>query len=208
MMKRLAVAGPVAWLNRAKSASLASLPASSEGWSRPEKKRPATPSMSFSSLRSRLLATFTSGEIRERFDGGGFRRPSGSDQGRHWLFVECARVRPGGVSLHGRSRQLVECARVRPGGVLLHGRRLDSATDPSFRNEVPRGTLFFSSGEWRNWQTRRIQVPVIARSWGFKSPLAHQGFRPLRGLCPGVEKPSIATRLQPFQSHECSIRVV
>ena len=29
-------------------------------------------------------------------------------------------------------------------------------------------------GEWRNWQTRRIQVPVIARSWGFKSPLAHK----------------------------------
>ena len=29
------------------------------------------------------------------------------------------------------------------------------------------------SGEWRNWQTRRIQVPVSARTWGFKSPLAH-----------------------------------
>ena len=27
--------------------------------------------------------------------------------------------------------------------------------------------------EWRNWQTRRIQVPVPARAWGFKSPLAH-----------------------------------
>ena len=23
------------------------------------------------------------------------------------------------------------------------------------------------------WQTRRIQVPVSARTWGFKSPLAH-----------------------------------
>src|SRR5262245_26951644 len=31
------------------------------------------------------------------------------------------------------------------------------------------------SGEWRNWQTRRIQVPVFARTWGFKSPLAHRG---------------------------------
>ena len=30
------------------------------------------------------------------------------------------------------------------------------------------------SGEWRNWQTRRIQVPVSERMWGFKSPLAHQ----------------------------------
>ena len=29
------------------------------------------------------------------------------------------------------------------------------------------------SGEWRNWQTRRIQVPVSERMWGFKSPLAH-----------------------------------
>ena len=31
------------------------------------------------------------------------------------------------------------------------------------------------SGEWRNWQTRRIQVPVSERMWGFKSPLAHHG---------------------------------
>ncbi len=27
--------------------------------------------------------------------------------------------------------------------------------------------------EWRNWQTRRLQVPVSERMWGFKSPLAH-----------------------------------
>jgi hypothetical protein len=27
--------------------------------------------------------------------------------------------------------------------------------------------------EWRNRQTRRIQVPVPARAWGFNSPLAH-----------------------------------
>ena len=30
-----------------------------------------------------------------------------------------------------------------------------------------------TSGEWRNWQTRRLQVPVSERMWGFKSPLAH-----------------------------------
>src|SRR5665213_2675323 len=30
-----------------------------------------------------------------------------------------------------------------------------------------------SRGEWRNWQTRRLQVPVFERMWGFKSPLAH-----------------------------------
>ena len=29
-------------------------------------------------------------------------------------------------------------------------------------------------GEWRNWQTRRLQVPVSERMWGFKSPLAHR----------------------------------
>ena len=33
------------------------------------------------------------------------------------------------------------------------------------------------SGEWRNWRTRRIQVPVSARTWGFKSPLAHRSRR-------------------------------
>jgi hypothetical protein len=37
-------------------------------------------------------------------------------------------------------------------------------------------------GEWRNWQTRRIQVPVSARTWGFKSPLAHQLRRPAATL--------------------------
>lgn len=28
--------------------------------------------------------------------------------------------------------------------------------------------------EWRNWQTRWLQVPVFERTWGFKSPLAHE----------------------------------
>lgn len=32
---------------------------------------------------------------------------------------------------------------------------------------------FLGSREWRNWQTRWLQVPVPARAWGFKSPLAH-----------------------------------
>jgi hypothetical protein len=31
--------------------------------------------------------------------------------------------------------------------------------------------------EWRNWQTRWLQVPVLARAWGFKSPLAHTIYR-------------------------------
>jgi hypothetical protein len=28
--------------------------------------------------------------------------------------------------------------------------------------------------EWRNWQTRRLQVPVVAISCGFKSHLLHK----------------------------------
>ncbi len=30
------------------------------------------------------------------------------------------------------------------------------------------------TGEWRKWQTRRIQDPVRATGWGFNSPLAHR----------------------------------
>jgi hypothetical protein len=33
--------------------------------------------------------------------------------------------------------------------------------------------ISLSLREWRNWQTRWLQVPVLARVWGFKSPLAH-----------------------------------
>ena len=29
-------------------------------------------------------------------------------------------------------------------------------------------------GRVAEWQTRWLQVPVFARTWGFKSPLAHQ----------------------------------
>ena len=30
--------------------------------------------------------------------------------------------------------------------------------------------------KWRNWQTRVVQVHVLARVWGFESLLRHQGF--------------------------------
>jgi hypothetical protein len=30
--------------------------------------------------------------------------------------------------------------------------------------------------EWRNWQTRMVQVHVLARVWGFESLLRHQSF--------------------------------
>ena len=31
--------------------------------------------------------------------------------------------------------------------------------------------------KWRNWQTRVVQVHVLARVWGFESLLRHQDFR-------------------------------
>jgi hypothetical protein len=30
--------------------------------------------------------------------------------------------------------------------------------------------------KWRNWQTRVVQVHVLARVWGFESLLRHQSF--------------------------------
>ena len=35
--------------------------------------------------------------------------------------------------------------------------------------------------KWRNWQTRVVQVHVLARVWGFESLLRHQPFR-MNGL--------------------------
>ena len=61
------------------------------------------------------------------------------------------------------------------------------------------------SREWRNWQTRWIQVPVFERTWGFKSPLAHSGHgrraapRSELGVVPGsfgAAPLSFATRLE------------
>ena len=46
-------------------------------------------------------------------------------------------------------------------------------------------TLAAVAREWRNWQTRWLQVPVFERTWGFKSPLAHHrviGVAPPRGI--------------------------
>ena len=41
------------------------------------------------------------------------------------------------------------------------------------------------SREWRNRQTRWLQVPVPERAWGFNSPLAHQMTK-----APGIRGPS------------------
>jgi len=47
--------------------------------------------------------------------------------------------------------------------------------------EIPASPELFLSlvPEWRNWQTRYVQVVVIARSWRFESSLGHQLFNHL-----------------------------
>ena len=95
-------------------------------------------------------------------------------------------VRPASISPHdaaadldglqAAAERLAECAFDEP---------LEPALEPleSHRSDA-NGAAIGASGptalvrspltrEWRNWQTRRIQVPVPARVWGFKSPLAH-----------------------------------
>ena len=57
---------------------------------------------------------------------------------------------------------------------------LSDDTNPPRVGRIEAGKVADPTGEWRNWQTRRIQVPVSERMWGFKSPLAHR----LRGRCP------------------------
>ena len=42
----------------------------------------------------------------------------------------------------------------------------------------PAVIISLSLREWRNWQTRTVQVRVPVRAWGFKSPLAHQRMAP------------------------------
>ena len=39
------------------------------------------------------------------------------------------------------------------------------------------GSVSALLGRVAKWQTRWLQVPVFARTWGFKSPLAHQSRR-------------------------------
>src|ERR1035437_4538695 len=43
---------------------------------------------------------------------------------------------------------------------------------------VRRTTLsMYTVPKWRNWQTRVVQVHVLARVWGFESLLRHQSFK-------------------------------
>ncbi len=53
----------------------------------------------------------------------------------------------------------------------------DGAVSARRSDKVTELTAQRSSREWRNWQTRWLQVPVPARAWGFKSPLAHENGR-------------------------------
>ena len=47
-----------------------------------------------------------------------------------------------------------------------------------FKSHLPHQKISLNDGsqEWRNWQTRRLQVPVVAISCGFKSHLLHYFF--------------------------------
>ena len=35
-------------------------------------------------------------------------------------------------------------------------------------------SVLYPVPKWRNWQTRMVQVHVLARVWGFESLLRHQ----------------------------------
>jgi integrase len=50
-----------------------------------------------------------------------------------------------------------------------HGPRPRACRRPA----SPLSSREHSARKWRNWQTRRIQDPVVATPWGFKSPLSH-----------------------------------
>src|SRR3990170_4116906 len=69
--------------------------------------------------------------------------------------------RPGTVARH--ARRLARRATLRPGDSEI--RRVARASAP--------GSVLLPLGRVAEWQTRWLQVPVRATSWGFKSPLAH-----------------------------------
>jgi hypothetical protein len=53
-----------------------------------------------------------------------------------------------------------------------------SKAEKGDRNKVRCGISCpaFTAPKWRNWQTRMVQVHVLARVWGFESPPRHQRF--------------------------------
>src|SRR6476646_3734144 len=56
------------------------------------------------------------------------------------------------------------------------------------RDSCSFGGLRWKGGvpKWRNWQTRVVQVHVLARVWGFESLLRHQlsANFPIKPVCP------------------------
>ena len=42
--------------------------------------------------------------------------------------------------------------------------------------------------KWRNWQTRVVQVHVLARVWGFESLLRHQSSKPVSWINSYIER--------------------
>src|SRR5690625_6730084 len=62
------------------------------------------------------------------------------------------------------------------------------------RSALPGQRSSPTTREWRNWQTRTVQVRVPARAWGFNSPLAHsrkpQDPNDFKGCCRSEEHTS------------------
>src|SRR5262249_21893722 len=60
-------------------------------------------------------------------------------------------------------------------GYRIPGHDTRGRTRPAANRLRPHGLTAMTAlaRKWRNWQTRRIQDPVVATPWGFKSPLSH-----------------------------------
>ena len=105
------------------------------------------------------------------------------------------RVVPGGVRGRGRGSRR-KCTKYRR----LGGSRGEALSERR-RRPGPAGNLPGApwydpgpAGEWRNWQTRRIQVPVGESLWGFESPLAHLDVIPAGAPAPPAPVPRGAGR--------------
>ncbi len=61
--------------------------------------------------------------------------------------------------------------------MLTLSRRFDIITEVSDRGSLKTN---YEMQEWRNWQTRRLQVPVVAISCGFKSRFLHFFYAQMR----------------------------
>ena len=59
--------------------------------------------------------------------------------------------------------------------------------------------FFLGTREWRNRQTRTVQVRVPVMEWGFNSPLAHDETADPFGIC-GFCFPLVAAEVSPYRS--------